>query len=329
MVHWPTSLVFAFSLVWESILGFLLRLAGIKKPPSLTSRIGFGRRSILGRVRLSLWQDARSFLHPLPKLFLHIAWVCTSSLNPWVMRFNACLTPSGGALTRGIPKIYIKWFSWEKLSIPKSHGCLAFRNLHAFNIAMLGKQGWKFVSQPEALVSRIFKAKYNSPGGISLMQTLDTILHTLGEAFGHQELFWRMAPVGVLVLVRLYLCGEKSETVMVASLTALTQVLPSCNPFGWRIFGYPRKKAGTRSWLELSSAQLQLGQSLQHPSTPLLTVIAIFGLLPLQAPSQLNLHTTISSMNWPITSTCMFLVIGLLFRIYKSPPRQGVPLACM
>lgn len=54
---------------------------------------------------------------------------------------------------------------------------------------MLGKQGWKFVSQPEALVSRIFKAKYNSPGGISLMQTLDTILHTLGEAFGHQELF--------------------------------------------------------------------------------------------------------------------------------------------
>lgn len=36
---------------------------------------------------------------------------------------------------------------------------LGFRTLHGFNLAMLGKQGWKLISNPEAMVSRIFKAR--------------------------------------------------------------------------------------------------------------------------------------------------------------------------
>lgn len=32
--------------------------------------------------------------------------------------------------------------------------------LHAFNLAMPGKNDWKFISDPDAIVSRIFKAKY-------------------------------------------------------------------------------------------------------------------------------------------------------------------------
>jgi len=42
----------------------------------------------------------------------------------------------------------------------KIHGGMGFKDLAAFNLAMLGKQGWKFKTEPNSLVSRIFKARY-------------------------------------------------------------------------------------------------------------------------------------------------------------------------
>jgi hypothetical protein len=42
----------------------------------------------------------------------------------------------------------------------KNHGGLGFKDLSAFNLAMLGKQGLKFLTGPQSLVSRIFKARY-------------------------------------------------------------------------------------------------------------------------------------------------------------------------
>lgn len=42
----------------------------------------------------------------------------------------------------------------------KSIGGLGFRNLRDFNLALLGKQAWRFISQPNSLVSRVYKAKY-------------------------------------------------------------------------------------------------------------------------------------------------------------------------
>jgi len=50
--------------------------------------------------------------------------------------------------------------SWERLFVPKVHGGMGFKDLSAFNLAMLGKQGWKFLSEPDSLVSCIFKARY-------------------------------------------------------------------------------------------------------------------------------------------------------------------------
>jgi len=43
--------------------------------------------------------------------------------------------------------------NWEKLSAPKIHGGMSFKDLSAFNLAMLGKQGWKFIIEPESLVA--------------------------------------------------------------------------------------------------------------------------------------------------------------------------------
>ena len=42
----------------------------------------------------------------------------------------------------------------------KLQGGMGFRNLQAFNLAMLAKQGWRLLTNPSSLVARIYKAKY-------------------------------------------------------------------------------------------------------------------------------------------------------------------------
>ncbi|XP_074347538.1 uncharacterized protein LOC141686399 [Apium graveolens] len=54
----------------------------------------------------------------------------------------------------------INWMSWERMAKHKTAGGMGFRNFRDFNIAMLGKQGWRFIINPNNLVSRLYKAKY-------------------------------------------------------------------------------------------------------------------------------------------------------------------------
>ncbi|KAM1271171.1 hypothetical protein ACFX2J_032018 [Malus domestica] len=53
----------------------------------------------------------------------------------------------------------IHWKSRDKLCIAKLEGGMGFRNLYAFNLAVLAKQGWRIVQHPESLMARLFKAK--------------------------------------------------------------------------------------------------------------------------------------------------------------------------
>ncbi|CAJ2637135.1 unnamed protein product [Trifolium pratense] len=60
-----------------------------------------------------------------------------------------------GARNKGI-----HWMSWDKLSMHKNDGGMGFKNLTAFNLALLGKQGWRIMSNPDILISKLYKAKY-------------------------------------------------------------------------------------------------------------------------------------------------------------------------
>jgi hypothetical protein len=44
--------------------------------------------------------------------------------------------------------------------MPKKEGGLGYKNLHTFNLAMLAKQGWRMLNNPESLCARVLKAKY-------------------------------------------------------------------------------------------------------------------------------------------------------------------------
>ncbi|KAL0298520.1 UNVERIFIED_CONTAM: putative mitochondrial protein [Sesamum radiatum] len=54
----------------------------------------------------------------------------------------------------------IHWLAWDKMCRSKLEGGLGFRNLEAFNLALLAKQLWRLLSRPESLVCRVLKAKY-------------------------------------------------------------------------------------------------------------------------------------------------------------------------
>ncbi|XP_041004006.1 uncharacterized mitochondrial protein AtMg00310-like [Juglans microcarpa x Juglans regia] len=54
----------------------------------------------------------------------------------------------------------IHWKSWSSLGLVKNEGGMGFRDLSCFNKALLAKQAWRLIKEPQSLVSRVFKQKY-------------------------------------------------------------------------------------------------------------------------------------------------------------------------
>ncbi|KEH42462.1 hypothetical protein MTR_1g069475 [Medicago truncatula] len=57
---------------------------------------------------------------------------------------------NGGGSNRGIHRLY-----WDKLTVHKTKGGMGFRDLTAFNLAMLGKPGWKLQNYLKLAISLV------------------------------------------------------------------------------------------------------------------------------------------------------------------------------
>jgi len=75
------------------------------------------------------------------------------------------------------------------MTVCKDQGGLNFRDLEGFNLVMLGKQGWKLITNSSSLLTRVVKAKYFLRSGF------------LGATIGHSPSFtWRSIWSTILML---------------------------------------------------------------------------------------------------------------------------------
>jgi ribonuclease HI len=58
------------------------------------------------------------------------------------------------------------WYAWWKMCYPKSEGGMGFRDFHSFNLAMLAKQVWRLIKEPDSLCAKVLRAKYYPDGNI-------------------------------------------------------------------------------------------------------------------------------------------------------------------
>jgi hypothetical protein len=52
------------------------------------------------------------------------------------------------------------WVAWEEMTKPKYFGGTSFRETELFNLALLAKQAWRLLTEPDTLSARILKAVY-------------------------------------------------------------------------------------------------------------------------------------------------------------------------
>ncbi|XP_060959189.1 uncharacterized protein LOC133030460 [Cannabis sativa] len=98
----------------------------------------------------------------------------------------------------------IHWMAWDKLCFHKRGGGMGFRNLRDFNLSLLGKQGWRMLTRPQSLASRLFKARYFPNGNFlnaqlgsnpsfvwrSILESQSLLQHGIRWCVGDGELTW-------------------------------------------------------------------------------------------------------------------------------------------
>ncbi|GJN37276.1 hypothetical protein PR202_gb26210 [Eleusine coracana subsp. coracana] len=58
----------------------------------------------------------------------------------------------------------IHWQAWWKMCFSKDKGGMGFRDPHCFNIAMLSKQVWRLLCEPDSFCARVLRSKYYPDG---------------------------------------------------------------------------------------------------------------------------------------------------------------------
>lgn len=74
----------------------------------------------------------------------------------------------------------VHWASWDTLTKPKQQGGMGFRDSVFFNQALLARQAWRLLQNPQSLAARLMKAIYYPRGNL-----IDTVFRSEASPVWH------------------------------------------------------------------------------------------------------------------------------------------------
>nr|KYP44138.1 Putative ribonuclease H protein At1g65750 family [Cajanus cajan] len=142
----------------------------------LPSMIGRNKNDVFRYIKERIWKKLQSWSHKslskagketliksvlqaLPSYAMSVFMIPPRTIDEIEKLLNAFWWGANSNTHKGI-----KWMRWDKLTIPKPEGGLGFKNLSVFNLAILGKQAWRLLTNPNSLISKIYRAKYYPDG---------------------------------------------------------------------------------------------------------------------------------------------------------------------
>ncbi|GAU39232.1 hypothetical protein TSUD_396790 [Trifolium subterraneum] len=143
----------------------------------LPSMVGRSKKAIFSFIKDRIWKRINSWrgralskagkevmiksvLQAIPSYVMSMFILPTSLIDDIEKMINAFWWRSGTINNNNNNNKGIHWLAWERLVCPKAHGGLGFRNFEAFNKAMVAKQVWNIVQNPNSLVAKLIKARY-------------------------------------------------------------------------------------------------------------------------------------------------------------------------
>lgn len=157
----------------KSMLGVNNEL-GDSKYLGLPSLIGRAKKSVFNFIKERVWKKVQDWNHKslskagktvmiknvaqsIPTYSMSCFLIPKSLCTEMERLMNGYWWGSGENNTKGI-----RWFGWNRMARDRDKGGLGVRDLHGFNLALLGKQIWRMCSSPTSLMARLFKARYYS-----------------------------------------------------------------------------------------------------------------------------------------------------------------------
>lgn len=119
----------------------------------LRHRIGTWQKKLLSRVGKETL--LKSVAKALPTYTMSIYLLPNALCDNLQKIMNGYWWQSSGGESSGI-----HWMAWDRMTAPKGKGGLGFKLLHQFNLALLAKQGWRILTTPDALVTKVMRARY-------------------------------------------------------------------------------------------------------------------------------------------------------------------------
>lgn len=170
-INYSKSGVFFSKNVSNDLKTSLSEILGVANPLNtgrylgLPSLIGRSKKAIFAYLKDRLWKRIQGWnnkilskagreiliktvAQAIPSYCMQVFLLPTSLAEELQRMMNSFWWGSKGSGSRSIC-----WMNWNKLCARKEHGGLGFRNLQGFNLALLGKQGWNLLSNPDALLS--------------------------------------------------------------------------------------------------------------------------------------------------------------------------------